>query len=375
MGAWLAAAGMLGMLTAAAPAQDASRFRSDGRIVAIGDVHGDYDRFVEVLRSAGLVDNKTNWAGGKTHLVQTGDVPDRGPHTRKILELLMKLEKQAAGAKGRVHALIGNHEAMNVYGDLRYVIPEEYQEFRDGRSEEVRRAFLDQTLEEWKTKAGNPGGAAEQSFRAQFEKEHPLGWFEHRLAWGPKGKYGKWVRSHNAVVIVDDTMFLHGGIGPKYADLALEAINERVREELDVFEKLKGGVAMDEEGPLWYRGLAQEAEEKLAAHVDQVLTKHGIKRIAIGHSPTGAAVLPRFGGKVVLIDVGLSKAYGGPPACLVIENGAAFALHRGKKLALPGEPGAPVVEYLRTAAALDPAPSPIDKLIQRLGTRQAVGVE
>ena len=63
----------------------------------------------------------TLWSGGATHLVQLGDVPDRAPDTRKILDLLMRLEPQARRAGGYVHALIGNHEAMNVYGDLRYV--------------------------------------------------------------------------------------------------------------------------------------------------------------------------------------------------------------------------------------------------------------
>ena len=49
------------------------------RVVAVGDVHGDYDQLVAVLRSAGLIDEQGNWTGGKTHLVQNGDVLDRGP--------------------------------------------------------------------------------------------------------------------------------------------------------------------------------------------------------------------------------------------------------------------------------------------------------
>ena len=362
---------LMALLMAPAGAQERDRFQSDGRVVAIGDVHGDYERFIQLLRDAGLVDGKLNWSGGRSHLVQTGDIPDRGPQTRKILDLLMKLEKQAAGKQGRVHALIGNHEAMNVYGDLRYVAPEEYAEFRDGRSEEVRRAFYEQELEAWKKKSPNPTAAAEQAYRAQWEKEHPPGWFEHRLAWGPKGKYGKWIRAHNAVAIVDDALFLHGGISPKYADMPVDTINARVREELEDFAKLTGGVAMDPEGPLWFRGLAHDDEAKLAAHVDAVLAKHGVKRIVIGHSPTSSAVLPRFGGKVILIDVGLSKVYGGPPACLILEKGTAYALHRGKKLALPADPGG-LTAYLKEAAALDPQPSPIEKLIQQRGKQLVV---
>lgn len=94
--------------------------------MAVGDVHGDYDRFVGVLRQAGVVDGKERWSGGRTHLVQTGDIPDRGPDSRQVMELLMALSPQALQAGGRVHPLVGNHEVMNVMGDLRYVAPGEY---------------------------------------------------------------------------------------------------------------------------------------------------------------------------------------------------------------------------------------------------------
>ena len=100
------------------------------RIVAVGDVHGDYEQFVKLLRGAGLLDKESKWAGGKAHLVQTGDVPDRGARSRDVMDLLMKLEKQAKKAGGYVHALIGNHEAMNMYGDLRYVHVGEFAAFR-----------------------------------------------------------------------------------------------------------------------------------------------------------------------------------------------------------------------------------------------------
>src|SRR5262245_10688082 len=96
-----------------------SEFSGVERVVAVGDVHGDYAGFVWVLRAAGIIDAKERWIGGKAHLVQTGDVVDRGGDSRKAMDLLMSLEKQAAKAGGRVHALIGNHEAMNLYGDLR----------------------------------------------------------------------------------------------------------------------------------------------------------------------------------------------------------------------------------------------------------------
>lgn len=338
------------------------------RIVAVGDVHGDYDQLVAVLQAASLVNRKADWIGGKAHLVQLGDVPDRGPSPRKAMDLLMKLEKQAQKAGGGVHALIGNHETMNIYGDLRYTTPREFEEFRDAKSERVREYFYDQAVEELKKKAQAEGSKAviDDAFRRKWEEEHPLGWFEHRFAYGPKGEYGIWIRSHNAIVRIDDTLFVHGGIGPKYADIPPETINDAIRKELDDLALLQGGVVRDSEGPLWYRGLAEGDEQALAPQVEAVLKSYGIKRIVIGHTPTRTTIIPRFGCSAIQADVGLSVVYGGPPACVVIEGGTAFALHRGKKLEIPCDGGQGLLAYLQSAAALDPQPSPIQKAIQEV---------
>ena len=121
---------MIGQLACAAPREvDDHHWTGVERVVAIGDIHGDYDNYMAILEAAGLVNTRGKWAGGKTHLVQTGDIPDRGPDTLKIIEHLKKLAKEAKKKGGRVHSLIGNHEAMNVTGDLRYVTAGEFQAF------------------------------------------------------------------------------------------------------------------------------------------------------------------------------------------------------------------------------------------------------
>jgi hypothetical protein len=322
------------------------------RLVAIGDVHGDYDQLVAVLRAAGLVDRRHRWQGGRAHLVQTGDLLDRGPDSRKVMDLLMDLEGQARRAGGAVHVLLGNHEVMNLLGDLRYVSTGEYEAFRGPDSAALRdRAFA---------LLADPTRREDEAYRQQWDAEHPLGWVEHRVAFGPKGRYGRWLRSRDVVARIGDSAFLHGGISPKYAALTADEINARVRREMADERALSAGLAVDGEGPLWYRGLATDAEAALAAHVDAVLATLGVRRIVIGHTVTAGAVLPRFGGKVILIDVGLSAAYGGPPAALLIEDGRPFALHRGRKLALPVD--GPLLPYLEAAAALDPPPSPLTRL-------------
>ena len=65
------------------------------RIIAVGDLHGDYDAWAVIARHAGLTDAKGKWAGGNATLVQLGDVVDRGPDSLKIIRHLMKLQREA----------------------------------------------------------------------------------------------------------------------------------------------------------------------------------------------------------------------------------------------------------------------------------------
>src|SRR5690242_2008709 len=65
------------------------------RIVAIGDVHGDLDDFVALLQRTSILDTNRHWSGRNTILVQTGDLIDRGPKSRAVLDLMMQLQKEA----------------------------------------------------------------------------------------------------------------------------------------------------------------------------------------------------------------------------------------------------------------------------------------
>src|SRR5262249_25877859 len=124
-------------------ASSTCQFNGVDRVVAVGDVHGAHDRFVEILRTAGVLDDRSRWIGGRTHLVQLGDVVDRGPDSLKTLELLDGLQREAQRAGGAVHALLGNHEVMRMLGDLRYVTPGEYEAFTSTKSGEVRDAYVE----------------------------------------------------------------------------------------------------------------------------------------------------------------------------------------------------------------------------------------
>lgn len=264
-------------------------------------------------------------------------------------------------AGGQVHALLGNHEAMNLAGDLRYVTAEDYVAYRQPNSEQTRAKQMQSSLENLKRTGASPPDQA--AWEKQYISEHPLGWVERALAFSPTGKYGKWLIRQNAVIRINETLFLHGGISSKYAKRSLKSMNEDVRAELSKANRAQGGIAQDEAGPLWYRGLMldDESNETATRLVGRLLEEFDVRHIVLGHT-ANPAIMPRFGGRVLGIDVGLARAMGGPSAYLLIDNGMYFAVHQGRQLPLPVN-GGNVLEYLRSAAALDPPGSRLRVLI------------
>ncbi len=110
-------------------ADTANRLDGVRRVVVVPDVHGAYQELLSVLRETAVIDESLHWRGGDTQLVSLGDLIDRGPDGRKVLDLFMRLELEAPGSGGAVHVLLGNHEVMNIVGDLRYVTDVEYAAF------------------------------------------------------------------------------------------------------------------------------------------------------------------------------------------------------------------------------------------------------
>jgi hypothetical protein len=294
------------------------------RIVAVGDLHGDYDAYQAIMSEAKLIDAKGRWAGGETIFVQTGDVPDRGPDSLKILQHLMKLESQARRKGGRVVALIGNHEAMNMTGDLRYVTPGEFAAFQTRKSEQLRNQYFASHREELRARYG--GVFSDEGVRAKFEEEVPLGYLEHRTAWNPSGKIGKWILTHDAVTRIDGALFVHGGLSDAYATMTIEEINDAVRDAL--LATPPGPILTDEAGPLWYRGNIVD-DDAAGAEVDRVLAHFEADRLVVGHTPSLEGIRAHHQGKVIQIDTGASAVYGGVRAWLEIENGVVTAHNQG----------------------------------------------
>jgi hypothetical protein len=351
-------AGAVLVAAAGRAADDTCKVSDAPRVVAVGDVHGSYDNLAAVLRLAGLVDANAKWAGGKAHLVQTGDLLDRGKDTRKVLDLLMRLEGEARKAGGRVHALLGNHEVMNMLGDLRYLNAEEYEAFRTPDSAAYREAFIRSATERARERAKAAGEAFDEAgHRAKLAEQVPLGFVERAKELSAEGRYGKWLRQRPVMAIVNGVAFVHGGLTPEVAALGCTEVNARVRRELNqnvdqTRQAPLATLAAGENGPLWYRGLAKDDESILAPQVDQVLRSLGARAVVVGHSVTGnGKISSRFGGRVFGIDVGMGESYGSNLAALEVgADGTVSALYPDRREEL--------ARLAAAAARAAPAPAP-----------------
>ena len=344
---WLLLMFFAALLPGAAPALAPAQPLTP-RIVAIGDLHGDHAAWRAIARAARLIDANGRWAGGKAALVQVGDIVDRGPDSLKIIRDLMRLEREAAAKGGQVVALIGNHEAMMMTGDDRYIHPGEYAAFADRRSER-RRADTYQANRaaiEAAYRAREPA-LLPATIRERWIQATPLGMLEYRAAWAPGGELGRWTLGHRAVARVGDSLFVHGGISSAYASLSIEEINRRVAAALTAGDETPTAIINDPMGPLWYRGLVTRSADAEAAKpaapapatppaapprptIDQeiatVLGAYRVKRIVIGHTPTLGGIVEGGGGKLWRIDSAISSAYGGTPSYLEITGDRVVAV-------------------------------------------------
>ncbi len=350
----------------------ASAVGAGDRVVAVGDVHGSYEGLVSILQRAELIDDEAHWVGGASTLVQTGDLFDRGARVRDVLDLLMRLQDEAAAAGGRVIVLLGNHEGMNLTNFYRDANPEVYAAFVDGKSEKRRKAGFKNYKEFWSLRSKRAGEEPPPfSYEAKewWMNLHPPGLIEYGEAIGPDGLYGKWLRTLPVAVLVDDVLFVHGGVGPALEGLSIDEINARVAKELEIYDRTRAYMVKEvlipsteglgamatiqneldppdpalaeftgaeqwflrsEEGPLWFRGTARWDEETEGARVSELLAGVGAERVVGGHTVqrTGR-IQVRFDGTVFLIDTGMLSSHymGGQPSALVIEDGAFTAIY------------------------------------------------
>ena len=344
-------------------------WRNVARIVAVGDLHGDYEQYLKILHDNKLIDSNLDWQGGKTHLVQLGDIADRGPDSLKIMRHLKRLQKQAKKARGVVHTLIGNHELMNVNEDLRYVHPGEYQILVTQESDKLRADYLSRVFDYLLSDNPTLLETKDEKMR-ELRDRFPLGYVEHRHLWAPKGEVFEWIRKGNSIIKINNALFVHGGLSPHKELLSLKEINKRIRRLLKSGAKPSTDWLAVDDGPLWYRGLVFNSKEVELEPLKRMLAFYEVDYIVVAHTPTRGAIMPRFDGLVIQVDVGIAEHYGKKRANLVIEGAERFAMHRGHIIRFPKDQRE-LLEYLETASGYDPAPSPLIQTIESIKSKQS----
>lgn len=353
------------LLTTSALAQSAPyTWNGVGRVVAIGDVHGHYGQLLSLLEGTQIVTvddaGTPRWSGGQAHLVLLGDLIDRGPADRAILDLTRALETQAAAAGGRVHVLLGNHEVMNLVANFQYVTRGGFAAFAENETPEERKRQLGKFRMSVASR-----GMGRRELNDTFSERYPPGYFARKRAFAAGGEYGDWLIEQPAVVKIDGRVFVHAGITREVATLGLEEINRRVQTSLRSFQvqaerlapeaewpvahidlrraakkvtqfdsrapsraikageailALEEGLPFSLRGPVWYRGSALENERIEERGLEAALEKLDATGFVVGHTPTGTGLITsRFRDRLHRIDVGMG--YGRPGRALVIENG------------------------------------------------------
>lgn len=251
-------------------------FSAADSLFVVGDVHGEMDRLVRLLRTGGLVDEALRWTGGRSHLVFTGDLFGRGPDVTRLLWFVYELEAQAEEAGGRVHTLLGNHEIDALTGEPRHISPKE---------EAI----------------------------ATFHNA------EYAALYHPRKSFlGQWLASRPAVLRVGPVLLAHGGVSSAMGVHTIEAIHDSVGAYVaeDIFPRLSGHAwelnpdpdvlrarldfFFGEASLFHYRGYLRS--DTLDTALERVLDRFGARVHVVGH--TGAATIEsHYGGRLIAVNM------------------------------------------------------------------------
>jgi len=234
------------------------------------------------------------------------------------LGLVKRLQAEAQSRGGRVHMLLGNHEILVLRGTVCYSTAEEFADF-------ARPGTLDAF--------GDPGpdfGAEKVPSRLRSRMEG-LGCWEFCRALSPGRPVGRWLLERPSVLVLDDTLFVHGGLDAAFGLLSAEEINARVRAEIFPAPDWTPVPAfLTPTGPQWNREFVLHHDAERGRELRRVLEYHGCRRMVVGHTPTrhlGPAregkVTELYGGRLVCADTGIGRHYGGHLSALRIAGGAA----------------------------------------------------
>jgi hypothetical protein len=261
-------------------------FSSVDSLSAISDIHGEYEKYIVLLKASKVIDDNLNWIFGKGHLVVLGDAFDRGDKVTEILWHLYGLEKQAEKAGGMVHVILGNHELMTFGKDETYL-------------------------------------------NDKYRKVEELLQVKYSDLFSSNSVLGSWLRSKPIVITINDILFVHAGISIEMVNrkLRIEQINRGFSDLLagkeiksdDEYEKLI--FLNDDNGPIWYRGYFRD-QDFSENRLDSILTFYRTSHIVVGHTHC-EGINPIFKNKIFGIDAGISNNE--PGQMLIYKNGIFYA--------------------------------------------------
>jgi hypothetical protein len=260
------------------------RHPARARVVAIGDLHGDLRATRRALLLAGAMDEADQWTGGELVVVQTGDQLDRGDDEAQILDLLDRLQTQAALQGGALLVLNGNHETMNVLGDFRYVTAHAMHDI-----DEVQ-----------------PRSAQAGSFSAAYQGRAG--------AFLPGGGIALKLAERPLIVMVGDTAFVHGGVLPAHVNYGIDRLNDETGAWMRGERSTPPPLVVDPDGPLWTRLYGDpQLTASVCAILESTLKLLGAKRLVVGHTVQQHGLSSACSDRVFRIDVGLARYYGDHP--------------------------------------------------------------
>ncbi|MFC2166301.1 metallophosphoesterase, partial [Acidobacteriota bacterium] len=332
------------------------------RVVAIGDVHGSYEKLVSLLRGMELVDDQLAWIGEEDHLVFCGDLIDRGPDDRPVMDLIIRLQSEAASQGGCVHVVLGNHDVLNLVRDTRYIHPKGFADFASEEQEKDR----NKAWKEFKS-IHSRKAITEDKLKAAFDDLYKPGFFARLQAFEAEGQYGSWLLTLPTVIKINNILFVHGGLTPEVAAVGIDGINRRVQESLVKFmnnskqlerlikepatfkeitetafqitnrayqgrtdsrqkdaakaivELIDSSYLFSTEGPLWYRGNSLEDERFIRIDFKNISEMLKADTLVVAHTPTPKGrITTRNGRTIVRSDVGM--AYDRAPFAVVYKE-------------------------------------------------------
>jgi hypothetical protein len=233
--------------------------------LVLSDIEGNFSAFRKLLQANNVIDGKLNWKFGNGHLVLIGDFFDRGNQVTEVLWLIYFLEEKAKANGGYVHFILGNHEIMNLSGDLRFL----EQKYKDN-------SIL-----------------LNKKYVSLYDENSEL---------------GRWLRTKNIVEKIGDNLFVHGGISGEMnkLNMSIPNINQLSRpyyaDSTFNYTDKKLDTIFGDLGPFWYRGYYNTVNKATPQQIDSTLSQFTVKHIVTGHSIVADTVSVWYNGKIFNTD-------------------------------------------------------------------------